>query len=120
MPTRNAPNEEAAWDARRAGRAYVRATVRRTKRAMLWLSIGLAMLGGHQGTQTQAFAADAPDALSAATAHKESAADGGRDAKALNAFENTRNQLAAEVSFDLIDDDMAHDMVYIIRTDLNK
>ena len=87
MPTRNAPNEEAAWDARRAGRAYVRATVRRTKRAMLWLSIGLAMLGGHQGTQTQAFAAEAPDALSAATAHKESEAAGGRDAEALNAFE---------------------------------
>ena len=40
--------------------------------------------------------------------------------KALNVFENTRNQFAAEVSFDLIDDDMAHDMVYIIRTDLNK
>ena len=40
--------------------------------------------------------------------------------KALDVFENTKNQLAAEVSFDLIDDGMAHDMVYIIRTDLNK
>ena len=40
--------------------------------------------------------------------------------KALDVFENTRNQFAAEASFDLIDDDMAHDMVYIIRTDLNK
>ena len=40
--------------------------------------------------------------------------------KALDVFENTKNQLAAEVSFDLIDNGMAHDMVYIIRTDLNK
>ena len=40
--------------------------------------------------------------------------------KALDVFENTKNQFAAEVSFDLIDDGMAHDIVYIIRTDLNK
>ena len=39
--------------------------------------------------------------------------------KAFDVFENSKNQLAAEVSFDLIDDGMAHDMVYIIRTDLN-
>ena len=40
--------------------------------------------------------------------------------KALDAFENTKEQFASEVSFDLIDEGMAHDMVYIIRTDLNK
>lgn len=40
--------------------------------------------------------------------------------KALDVFENTKNQLAAEVSFDLIEEGMAHDVVYIIRSDLNK
>ena len=40
--------------------------------------------------------------------------------KALDAFENTKEQFASEVSFDLIDEGMEHDMVYIIRTDLNK
>ena len=40
--------------------------------------------------------------------------------KALDAFENTKEQFASEVSFDLVDEGMEHDMVYIIRTDLNK
>ena len=40
--------------------------------------------------------------------------------KALDVFENTKNQLASDASFDLVSDDMAHDVVYIIRSDLNK
>ena len=40
--------------------------------------------------------------------------------KALDVFENTKNQFASEVSFDLISEGMEHDVVYIIRTDLNK
>ena len=40
--------------------------------------------------------------------------------KALDVFENTKNQLSSDVGYDLVGDDMAHDVVYIIRTDLNK
>ena len=40
--------------------------------------------------------------------------------KALDVFENTKNQLVSNSSFDLVSDDMAHDVVYIIRSDLNK
>ena len=40
--------------------------------------------------------------------------------KALDVFENTKNQLVSDSSFDLVSDDMAHDVVYIIRSDLNK
>ena len=40
--------------------------------------------------------------------------------KALDVFENTKNQLVSDFSFDLVSDDMAHDVVYIIRSDLNK
>lgn len=39
--------------------------------------------------------------------------------KALDVFEATKAQLASDVSFDLVNEDMAHDVVYIIRTDLN-
>ena len=40
--------------------------------------------------------------------------------KALDVFENTKNQLSSDASFDLVSDDMSHDVVYIIRSDLNK
>ena len=40
--------------------------------------------------------------------------------KALDVFENTKNQLSSDVGYDLVGDNMAHDVVYIIRTDLNK
>ena len=40
--------------------------------------------------------------------------------KALDVFENTKNQLSSNASFDLVSDDMSHDVVYIIRSDLNK
>ena len=40
--------------------------------------------------------------------------------KALDVFENTKNQFASDVSYDLVGDDLVHDVVYIIRTDLNK
>lgn len=39
--------------------------------------------------------------------------------KALDVFEATKAQFASDVSFDLVNEDMAHDVVYIIRTDLN-
>ncbi len=39
--------------------------------------------------------------------------------KALDVFENTKNQFASDISYDLVSGDMAHDVVYIIRTDLN-
>ena len=40
--------------------------------------------------------------------------------KALDVFENTKDQLVSDSSIDLVSDDMAHDVVYIIRSDLNK
>ena len=40
--------------------------------------------------------------------------------KALDVFENTKNQLSSDASFDLVSNDMSHDVVYIIRSDLNK
>ena len=39
--------------------------------------------------------------------------------KALDVFENTKNQFASDISYDLVSGDMAHDVVYVIRTDLN-
>ena len=40
--------------------------------------------------------------------------------KVLDVFENTKNQLSSDASFDLVSNDMSHDVVYIIRSDLNK